>query len=817
MSTNEERFQQFQAAENHTAIVDGDCCYIIDMKWFNLFQDYSKNSIIPSNIDNSEIFDPSAEMHISHSFIPSRLKIVTKNGWNVLMQWYQCDKIIVSYYATDLNDSIIKPILRYVTVQANYQSQHQQITFHEYADVDNIHKDLRALFHVHNNIATDLYLYQKEKNKKIELQQNMIQNVTREDQLFLETSLTKRNFNIYHYNDYIGLENTGNTCFLNSVLQVLFHTKFLIQFFSDQFWRQQINYSNKLGSEGQIATILSEFFQTHFIENRSSYFDPSQLKTYIASRFNKFKGTTQEDAHEFLLFLLDMLHEDLNRCKVKGTSENLYGDDKNDAFIAKKTIENIKKRNDSIVYDNFSGILKNKCLCPECFNISVIFDHFITLSVPIKDPVKEFEINCIYIPYDFLEERVSITLTLQKQTNITYKSISKQVSEILGKEVSVAYARKNKTSEYYEWGIIDSSSETAITYLFEIPDLDALTENFRILKNNTYYRKTSIDTNLNQKDDLKELKQKLHYYVPCNIKGRIKPKNSQFCTYKDLTGPFLIEVSDLKKNISQNCSHRIKYLWETDKELLLDKKYALTPEKEEIKKCIRLTHDDFDGKPIRITINGAGNLLEDDMHSFLVKNSLSIEINKDYTMDENFSYEILLLHYKFSANNSNNLFSNMKKKPEKPFFLSDSLSLFFQNEELDENNEWYCPHCSKFVRPTKKTDIWTCPEFLVLHLKRFITESSSSRKNDQLVRYPSEINLKNYIVGPLVDGDARYRLYAVIQHHGTINSGHYTAICKSPNTNSNTWYSYNDSNVSMISESSVLSLQNAYLLFYERY
>ena len=386
---------------------------------------------------------------------------------------------------------------------------------------------------------------------------------------------------------------------------------------------------------------------------------------------------------------------------------------------------------------------------------------------------------------------------------------------MLGKEVSVVCATKPKTSDIFEWGLKKDIRNDSIIYLFEIPDFEDLNENFRILRNRIYNLKTSKNITQEQEKELEELKQKLHYYVPCNIKGRIKTKKSQFCTYRDFTGPFLVELSDLRQNISQKCSYRIKDLWETSKETLKDKKFAITPEKQDIKDCLRLSDKDFDGKPIKISINGAGTLHEDQNNPFLITNSLSIEINKDYTLDENFSYEVLSLHYNYNANRT--FSSERKDKIETPFSLKDSLSLFFQNEELDEKNEWYCPHCSKFVCPTKKTDIWSCPEFLILHFKRFITEGSSSRKNDQLVQYPLTINLKDYVVGPLIEDDARYQLYAVILHTGNINAGHYRAICKSPISNDNSWFLYNDSEVTPITQDQAISHPNAYLLFYERY
>ena len=58
-----------------------------------------------------------------------------------------------------------------------------------------------------------------------------------------------------------------------------------------------------------------------------------------------------------------------------------------------------------------------------------------------------------------------------------------------------------------------------------------------------------------------------------------------------------------------------------------------------------------------------------------------------------------------------------------------------------------------------------------------------------------------------------YDLYAVINHKGTMESGHYTAMCK--NLDTNLWYHCDDSRVKEISCERVLS-ENAYILFYAR-
>ncbi|KAJ8411996.1 hypothetical protein AAFF_G00142630 [Aldrovandia affinis] len=60
-------------------------------------------------------------------------------------------------------------------------------------------------------------------------------------------------------------------------------------------------------------------------------------------------------------------------------------------------------------------------------------------------------------------------------------------------------------------------------------------------------------------------------------------------------------------------------------------------------------------------------------------------------------------------------------------------------------------------------------------------------------------------------GPVLYNLYAVCNHSGTVNMGHYTAYCLEESG----WYCYNDSRVTPISESHLQSNQ-AYVLFYQR-
>mgnify|MGYP005844648817 CR=1 FL=1 len=154
--------------------------------------------------------------------------------------------------------------------------------------------------------------------------------------------------------------------------------------------------------------------------------------------------------------------------------------------------------------------------------------------------------------------------------------------------------------------------------------------------------------------------------------------------------------------------------------------------------------------------------------------------------------------------------------------LEDCIEQFMEGEQLDELNAWYCPSCKKHVCALKMIALWSVPDILILHLKRFTFDTCAQSgqvvrsKIDYKVDFPIEtIDLTKHILGPY-DKDAPpvYKLVGVSEHVGpTANSGHYTATVR--NSVDGMWYRCNDSHIGRTSGEAAVT-GGAYLLFYKR-
>uniref|UniRef100_A0A3B3Q805 Ubiquitin carboxyl-terminal hydrolase n=1 Tax=Paramormyrops kingsleyae TaxID=1676925 RepID=A0A3B3Q805_9TELE len=143
--------------------------------------------------------------------------------------------------------------------------------------------------------------------------------------------------------------------------------------------------------------------------------------------------------------------------------------------------------------------------------------------------------------------------------------------------------------------------------------------------------------------------------------------------------------------------------------------------------------------------------------------------------------------------------------------LQDCLKLFSKEEKLTDNNKVFCSHCKTHRDATKKLEIWKVPPILLVHLKRFSYDGRWKQKLQTYVDFPLEnLDLMQYVIGPK-QGLKKYNLYAMSNHYGGLDGGHYTAFCR--NTTRQRWFKFDDHEVTELSTSSVKS-SAAYIFFY---
>ncbi|KAK7205197.1 hypothetical protein BZA70DRAFT_267727 [Myxozyma melibiosi] len=213
-----------------------------------------------------------------------------------------------------------------------------------------------------------------------------------------------------------GLANLGNTCYMNSALQCLTHVEELTKYFLLDAYKDELNPTNPLGMDGKVATAYSDLVHKIFQSKPTlNSFTPREMKGVIGRYGPMFSGYGQHDSQEFVAFLLDGLHEDLNRILKKPYTEKPeLPDDKVESKeavveLAHKCWELHRMRNDSVIQDLFAGMYKSTLVCPECKKVSITFDPYMDLTLPL--PIdNSFSRNIVYVPAKGLPMTVGVEM-----------------------------------------------------------------------------------------------------------------------------------------------------------------------------------------------------------------------------------------------------------------------------------------------------------------------------------------------------------------------------------------------------------------------
>ena len=672
---------------------------------------------------------------------------------------------------------------------------------------------------------------------------------------------TRRVFDISLLNKYLnensssgicGSVNLGNTCYMNSSIACLSNCTELTYYFLSEQYKNDINYNNKYGLKGKLAEGWFQLLKEYWVENTKQG-NPKDIKYIIGEKDMKYRGYNQQDSNEFINLFLDILNEDLNFSDEKKYIElDEKKETESDEECAKRYWEANLIRNDSIITDLFCGLFKSTIICPKCNKISVTFEPFYSINLPLKENKKKKkllnekkyieEFRIVYVPKYAI--RTTFCINLLDISNITQ---IKECKDFLKNNENFEYKELLKNVVYFKIKNGQCEEEVDEDTFIDENSYIFLYEINNIFENNEI--KIPVYFIFSKPDGSIELSQypRLIFCEKNTTLGEFR-KKIYFLVRKYIFSPF---INFKKERIDSLTREITKYR----KDKLIEDDYIFNLIEEEYEKifdenlsedeiiCLKeymrnipfiITLRELKGnKVIKVFELDNMNALSKEFKEMTEIDDIYASINEilekldEYAVSVEFNYNSKYINkqnYKFNSFNSISIkypnvseVQEIKKEEEdekeenKKQNLIECFQFFCKEEQLKIGNEWYCNKCKEHLLAKKKIDLYYLPKILIINFKRFIKESEHWEKNDENVDFPIiNFNMKDLIIGPDKEHSI-YDLFAVSQHYGSTGAGHYTAVCK----NRGKWYNYDDSSVLQTSPKACLS-SAAYVLFYRR-
>uniref|UniRef100_A0A4W3HJJ8 Ubiquitin carboxyl-terminal hydrolase 15 n=1 Tax=Callorhinchus milii TaxID=7868 RepID=A0A4W3HJJ8_CALMI len=812
--------------------------YLVDSRWFKQWKKYvgfdswdkyqmGDQNVYPGPVDNSGLLIDSDSQSLKEHLIDELDYIlVPTEGWNKLVSWYG---LLESH----------EPIARKVVEQGMFVkhckvevyltelklcengNMNNVVTrrFSKADTIDSIEKEMRKLFTIPSEKEIRLWnKYMSNTFEPLNKPDSTIQDAglyqgqvlvieqKNEDGTWPRGSCEVFNLvdwnNSYSYIWLIMIISFIFYCFILFVFQCLSNTSPLTEYFVSDEYMDELNNDNPLGMRGEIANAYADLIKQMW-SGKYSYVTPRAFKTQVGRFAPQFSGYQQQDSQELLAFLLDGLHEDLNRIRKKPYIQLKDAEGRPDEVVAKEAWENHRKRNDSIIVDIFHGLFKSTLVCPECSKVSVTFDPFcyLTLPLPLR---KERTLEVFLVRMDPLTKPMQYKVVVPKIGIIS--DLCAALSTLSGLPADKMVVTDIYNHRFHRIFSMDENLSSIMErddiFIFEVSG--SRTDDTDNVVIPVYLREKYRQPSYSHHSSSCLFGQPFMISVPRNI--------TEEKLYNLLLMKIPVNMNDF--TVTLHCTGEME-TDEQDDESSQDQELPSENENSQSEESVGGDNDDSENG-ICTDDTCKGHLFQGhkkQLFTFQFNNLGNADINYDFEKHESMEY-----------------------RPQKKMFvkLKDSIELFTTKEKLGAEDPWYCPNCKQHQQATKKLDLWSLPPVLVVHLKRFSYSRYWRDKLDTLVDFPiSALDMSEFLINPNA-GPCEYNLIAVSNHYGGMGGGHCkyskmvvsvlfsvadlllstdTAFAK--NKDDDKWYYFDDTSVSPATEDQIVS-KAAYVLFYQR-
>ena len=259
-----------------------------------------------------------------------------------------------------------------------YKEKEDELNLRE----DKIKFKEEKLDNLNNKLKKDIKKLDKEKESLNNL-------ITKKEQEIKEkeNSLKQREEKLKRIKEYyfppntppilIGLENIGATCYMNASLQCLSNTKKFTKFFLCDYDYKK---DDKKLMANEYYKLLKKLWNK---ENNNKPIKPTSFKEILSKQNSLFAGVAANDSKDFINFLIEKLHEELNEPKLNKDNNNInneininninYG---NEMDMLKLFLSDFQTKFNSIISILFYGILETKYHCNVCQDIKFNFQIY---------------------------------------------------------------------------------------------------------------------------------------------------------------------------------------------------------------------------------------------------------------------------------------------------------------------------------------------------------------------------------------------------------------------------------------------------------